>query len=696
MKIEKTLLMAGLAFGTVNVFAGTVNCTADPTKQCAELDIVVRDFQVIHPDFENFSEEASVNYNNTWVYSGYADNADWVTKRADPQWGCANADPENGRDNSALGIYIGTDAYPIAMNPNITPQLPSYLQTKLSTTGQAAYYGEFTCRGATGEHKERGYVHEMTSCTKDWAQPVLVTPGMVSGFLTFNPDLGEDMMYEPIISRARMACDNMYFEQWYSDVDAAGNSLQAQNINARMNTVLQLPLVTGTKNTFEIDYNWNNGGYFPLDVVDGNNNWVAQFTGGQCAFSTPCQFGPQSLSIFCPPYKYQWAESQKDYTGEGTAKLCQAWKDNGGPRSPLAAQSAAASQGALGSRHLRNYNFTMMGYAKFKYNAGAGEVFEFTGDDDMWIFVDGVLVVDLGGTHLAAPGKADMDYLSSWSHGCLPGQPLAENKGENENCDLDPATGHWKHGSWHHLHFFYADRQTDGSNMKIHSTLSELAKSRYGQPAVGEAVVKVDDQGVATNSIFLNTTLDAATETLMNTSNVPSILVVREVTDPVTGVKSSAIYGYVVSSMSSGVDKGSDGILYQFEGTMIDVNGNVVEGGLLGGDKIAFNVMYTSELMDSNDGSFTEAEWNQLMVWSKMMTFNVTSTSGKAVEGFDPKDEWADIQYTAQAVVEIIPDDPGISRPDFSQQAEMLTKAAGSDGLAEDMTADLVLTSIPA
>lgn len=678
----KKILVACVAVGTASGFAATVKCTSDPTKDCAELDIVVRDFQATHPDFENFTEEASVNLNTTW-HPTYVNDQNWMTKRSSDVYGCANADPENGRDNSRLGMYIGTDGYPIAFNYSYQQQVPDYIQAKLSATQIQTKYGEFTCGGK----KWRGYEHEAPAgCSKDWSQPVLVTPGMVAMYLGFNPDLGEDMMYEPTIYKAREACDNQFFEQWYADYGADGTPLDP-SVNKRTNTVLQLPLVAGTKNTFEIDYNWNNGGYFPLDVVDANNNWVSMLPNSN-------QFGPQSLSIFCPPYDYKWASSQKDYMDQSTAALCTSWKLNGGPRTPAAATAAVQANPGVGSRHYRNYSITMMGYAKFKYNKGAGEVFEFAGDDDMWIFVDGVLVVDLGGTHLAAPGKADMDFLANNAHGCHPGDPLVNNTGENENCDLENLQ--WKNGSWHHLHFFYADRQTDGSNMKIHSTLSELAKSRYGQPAVGEAVVKVDDQGKATNSLFLNTALDETTSLSM-TSGAPAIVVLREVVDPVTNTKSTVVYGYYPSAFTGPTDKGSDGILYQFEGEMRDINGNVIEGGLLGSDKIAFNTMYDDGLRDDgNDGSFTQAEWDQLIAWSQKMTFSVTATSGKKVEGFDPKGDWAEIQYTAVAVVDIIPDDPGISRPDFTVQAEMLTAAAGSDGLDPEMTADMVLTSIPA
>ena len=727
MKLQQ-ILIAGLAFGSTFAFAGTVNCTSDPTKQCAELDIIVRDFQVTHPDFENFQEEAynSIYKRNnfaSWVYPGYADNAEWQARRNNyVDWACGNSQtPE-------YGIPVGTDGYPkqTLTATGAISTLPDYLQSKLSQAGYT-WYGEFKdCHmdaklNPKGLKIMRGYAHELCaseattatwgpntddvskSCSgkvcnqHSWSQIVYVTPGMASRFLTFDANLGEDMMYEPIMTRFRAACDNGYFDQWYADRDGNGNMFQPLGINARMNTVLQLPLVAGTKNTFEIDYNWNNGGYFPLDVVDANNTWQAQFTGGECPYGFPCQFGPQSLSIFCPPYSYQWAANQTDYLEKSTSALCTAWLSAGGPRSPLAAATATKSDQTLGMLHLRNYGFTMMGYAKFKYNKGAGEVFEFAGDDDMWIYVDGVLAVDLGGTHLAAPGKADMDFLSQHAHGCHEGEPLSTYKGDNENCDLDPVDGGWKNGSWHHLHFFYADRQTDGSNMKIHSTLSELAKSRYGQPAVGEAVVKVDEDGSVTNSLFLNTALDPTTVEMMQSSGAPSILVIREVVDPVTGAKSTAVYGYYVSSMTGPTDKGSDGMLYNFSGELRDAAGNVISGGLLGGDKIAFNVMYDDGLRDDgNDGSYTSAEWEQLIGWTMKMPFQIKSTTGKAVEGFDPKEDWADIQYTAVAVVDIIPDDPGISRPDFTQQSEQLSKLAGSDGLKEDMTADMVLISIPA
>ncbi len=55
----------------------------------------------------------------------------------------------------------------------------------------------------------------------------------------------------------------------------------------------------------------------------------------------------------------------------------------------------------------RNYHFTTEVHTEFEYLGG--EVFTFTGDDDVWIFVNGQLAVDLGGLHGDSSGTIDLD-----------------------------------------------------------------------------------------------------------------------------------------------------------------------------------------------------------------------------------------------------------------------------------------------
>jgi len=55
----------------------------------------------------------------------------------------------------------------------------------------------------------------------------------------------------------------------------------------------------------------------------------------------------------------------------------------------------------------RNQHFCFESHASFRFKKGLK--FSFRGDDDIWVFIDKKLAVDLGGTHLAAPGYVDLD-----------------------------------------------------------------------------------------------------------------------------------------------------------------------------------------------------------------------------------------------------------------------------------------------
>lgn len=64
-----------------------------------------------------------------------------------------------------------------------------------------------------------------------------------------------------------------------------------------------------------------------------------------------------------------------------------------------------ADNGEDGKSH--NFGFTTELHTKFKYQGG--EVFSFEGDDDLWVFVDEKLAIDLGGIHSAAAGAVILD-----------------------------------------------------------------------------------------------------------------------------------------------------------------------------------------------------------------------------------------------------------------------------------------------
>lgn len=427
-----------------------------------KIKIVLRDFQSNHPDFENFAEEAYYYSNYIYNYKsstnaamkdyGYGD--DWLSAQA-YHITCGD---ENTFLKSHEGIQIGADGLSLQENPN----LPSYLRQVSSAP--VLMYGECYNSKSNYWHGYKNtlgsFLNAQSSCTLfDWSKEVVYTPGMVNPYLEFiNPGNGSiDMINGVVIKKQREACDNRFFEQWFFDVEG---------VNKRTNTVMNLDR-QNEFNDFLVEYTYNQGGFFPLDSIDPlTQKWVMPKPCDISSDGVCSQFAPQGLSIYCPPYNYEFADSQMDFFGYRTYELCKNWLGLGGPRAvnPLgdgesAAMKAAEMQGEFGLLHLRNYDFTMMGYTTFKYNAAnqesSHEFLEFGSGDDLWVFVDGVLVVDLGGTHLVVTGKVDLNTLAVNNHGCHAGEPLSGYS----NCNGASDESGWADGSLHHVHIFYVNRQ---------------------------------------------------------------------------------------------------------------------------------------------------------------------------------------------------------------------------------------------
>lgn len=97
-----------------------------------------------------------------------------------------------------------------------------------------------------------------------------------------------------------------------------------------------------------------------------------------------------------------------------------------------------------------NYHFTLELHAHFSYEPGAGQEFTFTGDDDLWLFIDGVLVIDLGGVHGQMSRTINLDDLVG-----------------NGTLDLIQ-------GEVYDFDLFFAERHTTQSNFKITTSLAFL------------------------------------------------------------------------------------------------------------------------------------------------------------------------------------------------------------------------------
>lgn len=140
-------------------------------------------------------------------------------------------------------------------------------------------------------------------------------------------------------------------------------------------------------------------------------------------------------------------------------------------------------------------------------------IFEFTGDDDMWVYIDGVLVLDLGGIHDAQSGSINFatgkvrytdtktDQSPVWNSTTIKAQYEAAGRANNFDWDGDT----YADGSSHRIQIFYMERGKGASNLKISFNLKTIPD---GQLSVAKDVENYYAPQVANIEYTMQVTVD--------------------------------------------------------------------------------------------------------------------------------------------------------------------------------------------
>ena len=123
---------------------------------------------------------------------------------------------------------------------------------------------------------------------------------------------------------------------------------------------------------------------------------------------------------------------------------------------------------ASGNAIMHNFSFTSEVRYWFKYDKSKSYTLEFVGDDDVWVFVNNKLAVDLGGIHTPIPGTVTIDASTAAKFGI-------------------------SDGNVYQAVVFQAERQTTGSSYKL--TLSGFnAAPSICHPDCGDGVLEIGEE----------------------------------------------------------------------------------------------------------------------------------------------------------------------------------------------------------
>lgn len=180
-----------------------------------------------------------------------------------------------------------------------------------------------------------------------------------------------------------------------------------------------------------------------------------------------------------------------------------------------------------------------------KTTDGTPVTYEFAGDDDVWVFIDDVLVADLGGIHDRATLKIDFSTGEIVINERTDHEKSSTLKEQFADAGKDVSGSEWKgytfaDGTYHTLSFFYLERGNTDSNLYLKFNLVTILESGVikvdqagnkipgAQFALYEAT-KNDDDSYTTGDLICSGTTDAAGELIFRNPEDDSPISLKDI-----------------------------------------------------------------------------------------------------------------------------------------------------------------------
>ena len=302
------------------------------------------------------------------------------------------------------------------------------------------------------------------------------------GFYFTSSDNKPEDQYVPSFSKWSSTNQNYYIYSGLaaSDLDESSNAPFSDNVNAANLFASENNEYTDVYSNVQVPFVYDEAtGYYELN----SDKWAVYFENGQASSGTemaiadkPVSFSadtPKSPMCGFQPFEDVSSQTQRAYMG-------------------TSADEDQQTTSYTLSDNTPTYGFGMVTSVDFQMTDDGKDAegnpieFSFSGDDDVWVYVDGVLALDIGGTHDAITGTIDFSTgdvtLTAEKYGKV-GDKATDSSLSNPSEDSlsqtnlytalgTTLTGFASQGS-HKLTIYYMDRGQGATNCLIRFNLPQ-------------------------------------------------------------------------------------------------------------------------------------------------------------------------------------------------------------------------------